>query len=746
MPDLIHDRIGWASHTRMIAVRDLPERLRRDYAMDKLPDGSVLMNGLIRRHAVYIDPELAELLLKFKEPSLIKDAVKQQAEATGRAPRQVLLECYEHVKRFLTDGFLVTQPEKGSPAFDAAGWAPGDQVFSFVLRDNLSAAVDTSVFLADDADQKPVVVKLGRPTPDTLERFQREKHSLAIADSCLTPRALALQHDDNAVCLVLEFLPGSSLATLMARLRAGSGEMNLSRRVALAASIARAYAALHDCNLIHGDVHAGNILISGNTPYLIDFDRSAQMGEPVTPSVGVLKHTAPHAAGALLQGSLIPANAQDEQYSVATVLFELIFGVSSVVLAPEQEAAIADILHKPVRRDVLQSQPHTSHLHSVLSRALAKNRAMRFKNCIHFAEALESAIPAVNLPLRQSSASSFYDGNWTHHGVHFLASLEEDSSDIDRSSIMSGAAGWLFVAHQTAAEMTHPACIPLAEVVSKRLLESSLLPAIRRGTWTMGLLDGHIGALLACALSNSFSEGLPPSILEDFVEHEIPHNLSLTNGSAGYMLTLASLASHFPKTEVIKRHALRILEHIQQHSLPRLTAPDGMAHGIQGVLYATLKSMRLLGQLASKYATQLHYGPFIEYRQRLLRGERSGHYLWCRGAAGELALLREGWLADDSQDTFGAAIALGDLLITTQSKNATLCCGEAAQAIGLIDAYAITQEARYLEHALKISASWAKLRHEPMGGLFYGTLGNSYAAIAVEAAAEGNFEPGTRWW
>ncbi|MEU4419817.1 diguanylate cyclase [Actinoplanes sp. NPDC024001] len=156
--------------------------------------------------------------------------------------------------------------------------------------------------------------------PEIRAAFHREAALLA----CIADPGVVGVHAagelDGAPTLVLEHLPGGSLADLLA-----GGLMSQERVVEIAAQLARGLAAAHRLGLVHRDIKPGNIMVSGDRPAkLIDFGL-AQLDSQAAgddEAVGTFLYAPPEQSGMLKR----PVDGRSDLYSLGVVLFECLTG------------------------------------------------------------------------------------------------------------------------------------------------------------------------------------------------------------------------------------------------------------------------------------------------------------------------------------------------------------------------------------------------------------------------------------
>jgi hypothetical protein len=151
----------------------------------------------------------------------------------------------------------------------ADGFAVGGQVGGFLLQGRLGRGAAGEVWAAVDvATGEPVALKRARP--GARERLLAEATVLRSLSSPHVVRLRAvLERPETA--LVLDLLPGGSLADLLAR----RGVLPPGEAVTVAVGVARGLAAAHERGLVHGDLSPANVLFTASgTPVLIDLGRS----------------------------------------------------------------------------------------------------------------------------------------------------------------------------------------------------------------------------------------------------------------------------------------------------------------------------------------------------------------------------------------------------------------------------------------------------------------------------------------
>ena len=179
----------------------------------------------------------------------------------------------------------------------------------------------------DERLDRPVAVKVLRPTmalrPDVRRRFEAEARSAARLSH---PNAVAVfdtGEDGDVPWLVMERLPGETLAD---RMREAGGPLDAEWVRRMAGDVLGALGAAHAAGLIHRDVKPGNILLDGDgCAKVADFGiaKSIESTDDHT-ATGQLIGTPAYLAPERILGE--PANVRTDLYALGVVLYEALSG------------------------------------------------------------------------------------------------------------------------------------------------------------------------------------------------------------------------------------------------------------------------------------------------------------------------------------------------------------------------------------------------------------------------------------
>ena len=222
---------------------------------------------------------------------------------------------------------------------------------------------------------RAVAVKLLHPAlsrqPDNRRRFEVE----ARAAARLSHPNIVSVHDygdhHGRPFIVMERLPGSSLADLLAR-----GPMAPEHVRAALVDVSAALDVAHAAGIVHRDIKPANILISstGDSMKVADFG-IAKTGEAVQTMTGQIVGTMSYMSPERLTGA--PASVADDLYAVGVIGYEAVLGRRA--FPQDTPAAVARAIvddPPPPLADLLPDVDPV--LAGVIDRAMAHDPARRF--------------------------------------------------------------------------------------------------------------------------------------------------------------------------------------------------------------------------------------------------------------------------------------------------------------------------------------------------------------------------------
>ena len=265
---------------------------------------------------------------------------------------------------------------------------PGTKLATYEILEPIGAGGMGEVYRARDGKLKRDVALKVLPEAfardaQRMARFEREAQLLASLNHPNIGAIYGLEEDDSLRFLVLELVPGDTLAERLRR-----GPLPFAEALELAGQIADALAAAHDSGVIHRDLKPANIKITpdgqikvldfGLAKALADDPADAELSDSPTLSahatkVGVILGTAAYMSPEQARGK--PVDKRTDIFSFGIVLYEMLTGRQ---LFKGEDAA--DTMASVIRSDPdFRSLPAELHprVREVLARCLEKDPKKR---------------------------------------------------------------------------------------------------------------------------------------------------------------------------------------------------------------------------------------------------------------------------------------------------------------------------------------------------------------------------------
>lgn len=240
----------------------------------------------------------------------------------------------------------------------------------YLLLDRLGIGAMGVVWRAEDQRlHRVVAVKelllqsaagAGQTAAEASARAMREGR---IAARLLHPHAIAVfdvVQDAERPCLIMEYLPSTSLSDLLAR-----GERLPPAMIAtIGSQIASALAAAHQRGIVHRDVKPANVLLAEDgSAKITDFGISRAVGDVTLTATGIVAGTPAYFAPEVARGD--DADVRSDVFSLGATLYHALEGSPPFGFA---ENTIA-LLHR-VAQGKIEPPRHAGPLTSVLLRLL----------------------------------------------------------------------------------------------------------------------------------------------------------------------------------------------------------------------------------------------------------------------------------------------------------------------------------------------------------------------------------------
>ncbi|GAA2156428.1 serine/threonine protein kinase [Humibacillus xanthopallidus] len=393
-----------------MTVADVRYVLPTDAETVALPDhGEVLL----ARRGSRVTPQLLSadsmrLLEQFRTPSTLTQAILGYCSATASDPVSTLEAAFP-VLVALTHADLLVPDGSDSAAAMEDRQRVGEVAGPATITARLRTLRDSEIWRGELCDGTAVVVKIVDDAAFGPDLFAREVAALCRLSPLAgtdVPQLVWREASPTGGTLVLSEVVGDPVDLAVA-------DRDDDDRRAVAVAVLDAYTALHDRGVLHGDVHAGNVLLRPDgTVTVIDFglaqlaDATAEPGMPVPRAAGG-EGLDPSCARALLRDrALPPLDTASEQYAIAALVHRVLTSTSYLDLACEREEALRRITADEPRRFAAVGAAPWPSGERVLRRALAKSPAERFASTTALRDALASATRASNGDTRASSGAA----------------------------------------------------------------------------------------------------------------------------------------------------------------------------------------------------------------------------------------------------------------------------------------------------------------------------------------------------
>ncbi|HUR81636.1 MAG TPA: lanthionine synthetase LanC family protein [Thermoanaerobaculia bacterium] len=752
----------------LVPVADLSDDVRARIAFEEGDYTLSIRHG--RALAQVIDGGTAALLALFREPRTIVDAVIENSRALDRDPEERLNELLPHLDAFVDSRVLVqagSDDEKEiRPQYDAGMTLDGWKIVRCA-----SLVEDSEIYQLRNGEEV-AALKIARVTDGYVpDFFANEVDILRHLDgSGVTPRLLGSGVHDDRPYFIAEWCGG--VDSLVA---ASQRRYDRAALLELCASIASAYATLHARRVLHGDVHARNVLAE-NDVKLVDFGYSRYADRPpATGRGGMAMFYEPEYYIARAQNLHPYATFAGEQYGVAALLYLLITGHHYLDFRYERDEMAQQVINDPPVSFAARHTPPWPEVEAILFRALEKDPVRRFASmdemAARLAEARDAALrDSLSTPVSEE-AHALLDATlrtFARGGAMFAGGYPEAPT----ASINYGAAGAAVGLLRIAETRGDPKLLALADVWRTRAIaligtdgayydaDRDLAPELLGATTPYHTEAG----IWAASAMIAAAKGDPLAFRHDvhfFLEaSQRPcANLDLTLGRSGTLLATALLLecggddaeAGAPLRAFGSETMDAIWKELDTH--PAIGEADedtnlGIAHGWAGYLYAALRWCAASGDpLPAHLVERLHqYAPLKTIKGRGIFWRPSTHTPagavmpgWCNGSAGQVFLFTLAHeLLGDPQWLELAELAAWNNWDDFRGP-ISLCCGTAGRAYALLNFYKHTGATEWLaraRHLANHAAENAASATQRANSLWKGELG--VAVLIADLASPEN--------
>ncbi len=276
--------------------------------------------------------------------------------------------------------------------------SPGSRVGRYVVREQLGAGGMGEVYAAHDPTLNRLVALKVVRADARLDKLQERFRQEAWAASALNhPNILTiyeLGETDDARFIASELVEGQTLRQM---LKARPGRLPFIDLLNIAQQIASALSTAHAAGIVHRDIKPENVMVRGDGYVkVLDFglakrSPTAQMGvdDPtiLMTAPGVLLGTVLYMAPEQVRG--LPVDARADVWAFGCVLYEMVTGQSPFIGRTTADILAAVLDREPAPPASLRTDAPPA-LTAIITRALAKDPALRFQTMAEVADALRA--------------------------------------------------------------------------------------------------------------------------------------------------------------------------------------------------------------------------------------------------------------------------------------------------------------------------------------------------------------------
>jgi serine/threonine-protein kinase len=200
----------------------------------------------------------------------------------------------------------------------------------YVIEALLGQGGMSAVYRATDPNlRRAVAIKLIHPhltsDPDFVRRFEAEAAAVAQLRHPNLIQVYDFNHDNGTYYMVLEFVPGETLHTRLARITNAGRALPTAEILAIGIDVAEGIEYAHQRGLIHRDIKPANIMINpAGQAVLMDFGIAKIMGSAAHTATGTVMGTAQYISPEQVRGER--PTTRSDIYSLGVTLFEMAAG------------------------------------------------------------------------------------------------------------------------------------------------------------------------------------------------------------------------------------------------------------------------------------------------------------------------------------------------------------------------------------------------------------------------------------
>ena len=259
----------------------------------------------------------------------------------------------------------------------------------------------SSVYRANDPNlRRKVAVKIIHQhlsdNKEFIQRFEQEAAVIAQLRHNNIVQVHDFNHEGDVYFMVMEFVPGETLAKRMEALNGAGIRLPLHDTIRILTTICEAVDYAHQCRMIHRDLKPANVMLNLlNEPILMDFGIAKIIGGTSNQTTGVPMGTVAYMSPEQVRGD--QADHRSDIYSLGIMMYEMLSGST-----PYQGDSTYQVMLKHINDplpDIQLVEANTPNaLVQILEKALSKNPDQRFQTTKEMATALHTAALQLQSP------------------------------------------------------------------------------------------------------------------------------------------------------------------------------------------------------------------------------------------------------------------------------------------------------------------------------------------------------------
>ena len=277
----------------------------------------------------------------------------------------------------------------------------GSTLGNYKILEKLGAGGQGTVYKAVDSKLgRTVVIKV---LPEELvakeanvKRFEREARLASALDHANICTIFDLNVIDGIHFIAMQYIPGRNVRQLV-----NGKPLQLESALSIAVQVTDALAVAHAQGIIHRDIKAGNVMVTGKgqakvldfgLAKLLDDDAARTSGIHHTEltEVGIPYGTATYAAPEQARGDRVDSRA--DIFSTGVLLYEMLTGTWPFKGKTAVDVRHAVLHEQPVRINEVRPDPIPDRLQQIIDKALQKHPRDRYQQVSQFRDDLRAVI------------------------------------------------------------------------------------------------------------------------------------------------------------------------------------------------------------------------------------------------------------------------------------------------------------------------------------------------------------------